>query len=268
MERYNVSEDEEEKTDSLRLLNDYLYLEDLRSQLKKLKRKIYEVTKAKTETERNIKIKDAEKCLKDCQNTLESIDNLKQDDGDVNEHDLNQMRCVFDKYRKNLDDLKSGKKLETNRNRLLKEGSSDTPTDNRNIKSAGNNNNSNKNVQVQEVIDIQEDNLSKLRELMDLNEDSIALGKQAAAKLKQQREKLELIQREVDELGSGLVRAKKEMYSIYKNVVCSKVVMIILVIISLMIVIAIILRIVLEVVGINVIGPNSIIGSIKNVVKK
>jgi len=261
------------------------YFDDLRSQLKKLNRRINDLKNAKA-SEKSSKQKEAEKVLNNTQETMNLFQSsLNQADASEKRQytdDFERMKKKFNKYKKDFESAKSGKSTgESARNELLNDKKKDGADKDGNGKKKkrrdrkaeeatdGNQ------VQVQtfdkhtqEVIDLQQKNLDKLEELVGLNEETIQIGQKAAARLKEQTEKLHIIQAEVDEIGSGLKRAKKEMASFYRNIVCSKVIILIIIILMLLAVTAIVLRGILEAFGIKVLDANSIIANIKKVVKK
>lgn len=264
------------------------YYDDLNSQLKKLRRKVKAIDSAKA-SDKASKVKDAEKVMNSTQEAMNLFQSsLNQADASEKRQytdDFEKLKKSFNKLKTQLDGHKSGKSSDSAaRNELLNDkesggGSKDgdggggKKKTRREKKAEAADGADQVQVQTfdkhtQEVIDLQQRNLDKLEELIELNEDTIQIGQKAAARLKAQTEKLHKIQAEVDEIGTGLKRAKKEMASLYRNIVCSKVIILIIIIVMLLIVAAIVLRVILEAFGIKVLDANSIISNIKSVVKK
>ena len=116
--------------------------------------------------------------------------------------------------------------------------------------------------QMQQIVDLQSDNLDRLAFMVDLNEDTIQIGERAAARLKAQREKLDMFEREVNEVGTGMKRAKKEMSSLYRNLACSKVIILLVIVVSTLGIAALLTNLILQTFGIKLLGPNSVIANV------
>ena len=77
---------------------------------------------------------------------------------------------------------------------------------------------------VDTVLDIHDKNNQILDNMIKIGEETIQVGDLAAKKLKEQTEKMILIQKDLDELGDGLQRAKKELASFIRGTHCDKIV--------------------------------------------
>ncbi|KAL9657473.1 hypothetical protein ABK040_016740 [Willaertia magna] len=83
--------------------------------------------------------------------------------------------------------------------------------------------------QIQEILDIYTKNDAILNNLIKMSGETIEIGTAAAEKLKQQSERLNEIDKELDEMGSGLKRSKKELRKYFRGTNCDKAVVCLLV---------------------------------------
>ncbi|KAL9657076.1 hypothetical protein ABK040_002702 [Willaertia magna] len=87
---------------------------------------------------------------------------------------------------------------------------------------------------VDEIVDIYNQNLEILDNMIRIGDETIQIGAAAAEKLKQQTERMNLIQKDLDELGDGLKRAKKELRAFIRGTNCDKAVVCILILVVLL----------------------------------
>nr|CAG4716547.1 unnamed protein product [Naegleria fowleri] len=93
---------------------------------------------------------------------------------------------------------------------------------------------------VDEILTIYDKNNEMLDNMIRIGDETIQIGAAAAEKLKQQTERMVLIQKDLDELGDGLKRAKKELNAFIRGTNCDKAVICIFIIIVLVMVAVII----------------------------
>jgi len=79
--------------------------------------------------------------------------------------------------------------------------------------------------EVKEIIDIQKDTLSSLARSKGINEETLRIADQIAIKLAQQTEHMEQIQNKLNELGTGLTRAGKEVNTVMRGIATDKLLM-------------------------------------------
>jgi chromosome segregation ATPase len=265
-----------------------MYLDDLKREMRKLKKKILELAKASSD-DRDKKTKEAEKILGTTEEAMNlfqsSLNQADRESRAMYERDFTKIQKNFNKYKKELDSVRGNKSSSSShkskRDELLSETRDEKEEKKKKKKKRRGDDDDGEEDQgrmkqkskqdkyTKEVTDLQEDNISRLEGMVEIADDTLRIGTAAAAKLKQQRERLTLIQNEVDEIGVGLKRAQAEMRSLYRNLVCSKVIILVVIVILLFAVVAIILRSILEAFGIKVIDENAIFDKIKKkIIKK
>lgn len=74
--------------------------------------------------------------------------------------------------------------------------------------------------EVNQILEIQNQTTEILHNMISQGEETIQVGLAAQEKLKEQTEKMVQIQRELDELGSGLKRARKELNAFMRGLAC------------------------------------------------
>ncbi|EFC37634.1 predicted protein [Naegleria gruberi] len=93
---------------------------------------------------------------------------------------------------------------------------------------------------VDEVLDIYDKNNDMLNNMIKMGDEMIQVGAAAAEKLRQQTERMNAIQKDLDDLGDGLKRAKKELNAFMRGTACDKAVVIIFIIVIIAMVLLII----------------------------
>jgi len=79
--------------------------------------------------------------------------------------------------------------------------------------------------EVKEILDIQKDTLNSLAKSKGINEETLRIADGIAQKLAQQTEQMEAIQNKLNELGSGLTRAGKEVNTVMRGIATDKLMM-------------------------------------------
>lgn len=253
--------------------------DSLEKQVKDLRRRVFKYSKA-TSLTRDRKKKKAEESMTRTKELLFHVEQVyhRADEQQqiVYEVDLNRMKNRVLKLDRELEELKDQKPLNNDRDRLLIDVHGHGGRNNKMEGAPSPLGNLNQDGEImlmtkrapspmQHIIDLQSENLHRLEGMIDLNEDTIQIGQRAAARLKAQRERMELIDRDVAEIGTGMKRAKREMRSLYRNLACSKFIIVLLIVAGLLAVAVLITNIVLQAFGIQLIGPNSVIA---NLIKK
>jgi hypothetical protein len=102
--------------------------------------------------------------------------------------------------------------------------------------------------QLKKITDIQDDSIDILHGIITMNEETLTVGREAAERLAMQRDKLNKIRSEMNELESGIARSKRELNAFIRGLACDnclgKVVILIVIILAAGILALVIMRLV------------------------
>ena len=89
---------------------------------------------------------------------------------------------------------------------------------------------------VDEILTIYKENDQIIDGMVRIGEETIHIGTNVTKKLKEQTERMDIIQKDLDNLGDGLKRAKNEVKAFFRGTNCDKVVICIFIIVILLMV--------------------------------
>lgn len=93
---------------------------------------------------------------------------------------------------------------------------------------------------VDQILSIYDESHAMADNMIRLGDEMITIGAAAAEKLKQQTERMNLIQKDLDDLGDGLKRAKKELRAFMRGTACDKAVVVCMILVIVLMVLVII----------------------------
>jgi uncharacterized phage infection (PIP) family protein YhgE len=229
--------------------------ENVNNLLHNFKRQINRYSKAHTAADKDRKKKDAEQTEKQLFTALDEFQHALQiaNARERSNYELNydKLKDKFYRYRSTLEKVKSGPIVD--RSKQLFDGGHQVQLQQQQQQPKYHDG-------IDTVIQIQKEGIDILDSLQESNDEIINIATRAAAKLKQQRERLNYIDQELQEIGTGMKRARREMRSLYRHLACSKVVICMMVTVSLLLVICLLLRFILAAFGVKLFGgENSII---------
>lgn len=247
-----------------------MYFDHLEKRLKRLKLKIMKYDKSPNiAAVKERKRKKAERCMKEVAETIQrvqcSLNSASPEQKMLYEFDFGRMKVRFAKLQDNFNEMKRDymlgrKPVMSDRERLIEgaptpdvamipdgEVRLDIEPELQNC------------VELKEILDLQYSDIERLQSMVDLNDNTITIGQKTAERLKAQREKMGIIQNDLNEIGTGLKRAKKEISSLYRHLACDRCLCVCCFLVIFLVLAFIIANFVLLSLGIKIVPPPSLI---------
>ena len=95
-----------------------------------------------------------------------------------------------------------------------------------------------------EAVEIAKETTNVLEQVRKMNEDTIQIGANAAEMLKKQTQKMQEIQENLNEIGAGLKRAKREANTMFRTIFCDKCILLVIIASLLVFGVLVVLRVV------------------------